>query len=206
MKNELSRTPLQTWGAESLYREALRAARRWRNEPAFNSGGPLDDIGDRAQEVVCCVLEHIKRRGISGDESRMDQVTLFHRIAEYYRFEMVQQCYSVKTTEIFDDEADDDDNARAELGNIDADAERDQERQGRIQEIFEKIGITEADWAVFGDANGDLAEAFGICEREVRNIKAGCRESIIKKLEKFGLLDEIKLILGIRQLGKLKPI
>jgi len=187
MKNELSRTPLQTWGAESLYREALRAARRWRNEPAFNSGGPLDHVEDRAQEVVCCVLEHIKRRGISGDESRMDQVTLFHRISEYSRFEMVQQCYSVKTTEIFDDEADNEGNARTELGNIDADAEHDQEEtRSRIQEVFEKIGITDADWSIFGDANGDLTESLGVCQREVRNIKSDRRASIIKSWKSSG--------------------
>ena len=209
MKNELSQTPLQTWGAESIYREGMRAARRWRSEPAFNSGGPLDNVEDRAQEVVCHALEYIQKRGISEAELCMDQVTLFHQIAEYAKFGMIQRCYAVKTTEIFDDEASDED-ARTDNTSGCAERaeheERDQETRSRIKEIFRAVGITDADWSIFGDMNSDLTEALGVCQREVRNIKSDRSKAIIKKFEKLGLLDEIKSILGIRQFNTFKPI
>ncbi|MDE2175493.1 MAG: hypothetical protein KGJ54_09445 [Betaproteobacteria bacterium] len=200
MKKELSQAPLQTWGAESIYREAMRAARRWRGEPAFNSGGPLDHVEDRAQEVVCYAWEYIKKRGLGEEELCMDQVTLFHRIAEYSKFGMIQRCYAVKTTETFTDEAGEEEAHTNESGytdNADHGAQA-EETQSRIREIFKKIGVTAADWSIFGDANNDLTESLGICQREVRNIKSDRRASIIKRLEELGLLDEIKSILGIR--------
>ncbi|OZB70567.1 MAG: hypothetical protein B7X30_08270 [Thiomonas sp. 13-64-67] len=209
MKNELSLTPLQTWGAESIYQEAMRAARRWRSEPAFNSGGPLDYVEDRAQEVVCHAWGYIKKRGFSEEELCMDQVTLFHRIAEYSKFGMIQRCYAVKTNEIFADEASDEDARTDNASGCTEDAEheeRDQETRSRIKEIFRAVGITDADWAIFGDANSDLTESLGVCPREVRNIKSDRSKAIIKRFEKLGLLGEIKSILGVRQLNKLNPI
>ena len=87
-------TPLRDWPPESIVVEALRAAKLWSREPAFTSGGPLDDLDARTQEIVARVLDYLKKK---PHDDEIDQVAFFYQIATYCRPGIIQSCYHIQT-------------------------------------------------------------------------------------------------------------
>ena len=169
---ELKSTPVKNWPANDLLAFCRDAARKWWKEPAFNSGGALDDIDDRAHELLRRILENLHK----SDETASDQITQFYRLANYCKPGMIESCYTVPTLEIRQDESDD-----AEPEPLEPVFQDDQSSEN-LDDLLNAMGIEEYDYTLFQSENRDWAAATGLSERDLRILRDQRRKQIINKV------------------------
>lgn len=171
--DHLAALPLRDWPAPALLAECMRAAGLWSAEPAFNSGGPLDDIEARAQEIAVRVLGYMKKK--PADDA-INQVTFFYRAAEYCKSGIKQSCYYIKTVssdsggdvEVSDDESEleyhKQDIGDAEVAEIESGGDE-------LKTLMHKIGVTTLDHSMFDCTAKEWEAATGYRGRSFRGMK-----------------------------------
>lgn len=204
-KSRLATTPLRDWPPQSILAEAARAAKLWSREPAFTSGGPLDDIESRAQEIAVRMLDYLSKK---PHQDEIDQVAFFYQIAAYCKPGIIQSCYHIQTvlSDTQGDEAGgDDEYAPQEM--YGAETQGNGEGDGEAwQNLMLKIGVGERDVALFQTPAREWVSATGLSERQHREMKSNRRKEIIDEIrsKKLGA-DLARLMPGLKN-ALLTPI
>lgn len=190
-------TPLRDWPPESILEEAMRAAKLWAAEPAFNRGGPLDDTESRSQEIAVRMLDYLSKK---PHKDEIDQIAFFYQIAAYCKPGIIQSCYHIQTvsSDSHGDEADGDDEFAVQI--YDYDAETPDSGDGLAwKNLMRKLGVGERDVALFQTSTSDWSEATGLSERRHREMKSKRKEEIIDQIRKKNLaVDFVRLMPNLR--------
>lgn len=185
----LAATPIRDWPPECIMREAMRAAKLWSAHPAFNNGGPLDDVDARAQEIVARVLDYLKKK---PHDDEIDQVTFFYQIVGYCKPGIIQSCYHIQTVSSDADagsgEEDDD---WVEYTNQEMSDPRASDDRKAWENLMRKIGIKERDAALFQTPTRDWVEATGLSERQHREMKTKRKLQLINIIKNKNLADDL---------------
>ncbi|MBN8744559.1 MAG: hypothetical protein J0I24_09650 [Thiomonas arsenitoxydans] len=190
-KNQLVGTPLRDWPPQALLLECQRAARLWADTEIngwrpFKSGGSLDQMEDRAQEILVRVLDYLKKK---PTDDKINQVTLFYQVAKYCKYGIVQSCYAVGTVPSDSGGDDETECGLGDAGNYQNDSEEefggeinDDGGENSLKLLLCRIGVGEADHALFETTSRDWGDATGLSERTHREMKDMRRREIISKI------------------------
>ncbi|SCC93501.1 hypothetical protein THIX_30729 [Thiomonas sp. X19] len=215
---DLHKTPLREWPAEAVIEMSNRAARYWRNQPAFfkHAGHLYSNPEDRASEIVSRVLERLQTEKQERyfdlhhpDSDSVDQVSLFFAIAKYVRPAMVIESYSIPSRTTGQNAGDEDNDTPKEIVDsltteMQEAANKDSER---VMELLTMVGVSDKHFALFENSVKDLEEGLGISERKITDMRSEYSREFAERAQALGVWDELMGFLGVKpsQINEVRP-